>query len=89
MLLRYLDFNVKTFLNKAKESGYYENTIFAFFGDHNTSMNETESFKKEFDLGFQVHHVPFFIHAPKYLKPQKISTIAKLADLFPTLSNGC
>ena len=84
--LRYLDFNVKTFLNKAKESGYYENTIFAFFGDHNTSMNETESFKKEFDLGFQVHHVPFFIHAPNYLKPQKISTISKLSDLFPTLA---
>ena len=74
------------FLRRAKESGYYENTVFAFFGDHNTSMNQTKTFKKEFDLGIQVHHVPLFIHAPKFLKPQKISNTAKLADLFPTLA---
>ena len=84
--LRYLDFNVHVFLRRAKESGYYENTVFAFFGDHNTSMNQTKTFKKEFDLGIQVHHVPLFIHAPKFLKPQKISNTAKLADLFPTLA---
>ena len=84
--LRYLDFNVHVFLKRAMESGYYENTIFAFFGDHNTSMNKTEAFKKEFDLGIQVHHVPFFIHAPKFLAPQKINNTSKLADLFPTLA---
>ena len=84
--LRYLDFNVHVFLRRAKESGYYENTVFAFFGDHNTSMNKTEAFKKEFDLGIQVHHVPLFIHAPKFLEPQKINNTAKLADLFPTLA---
>ena len=84
--LRYLDFNVHVFLRRAKESGYYENTVFAFFGDHNTSMNTTEAFKKEFDLGIQVHHVPLFIHGPKFLKPQKINNTAKLADLFPTLA---
>ena len=84
--LRYLDFNVHVFLRRAKESGYYENTVFAFFGDHNTSMNKTEAFKKEFDLGIQVHHVPLFIHAPKFLEPQKINNTSKLADLFPTLA---
>lgn len=84
--LRYLDFNVHVFLRRAKASGYYENTVFAFFGDHNTSMNKTEAFKKEFDLGIQVHHVPLFIHAPKFLEPQKIYNTAKLADLFPTLA---
>jgi phosphoglycerol transferase MdoB-like AlkP superfamily enzyme len=84
--LRYLDFNVHVFLRRAKESGYYENTVFAFFGDHNTSMNTTEAFKKEFDLGIQVHHVPLFIHGSKFLKPQKINNTAKLADLFPTLA---
>ena len=76
--LRYLDFNVHVFLRRAKASGYYENTVFAFFGDHNTSMNKTEAFKKEFDLGIQVHHVPLFIHAPKFLEPQKINNTAKI-----------
>lgn len=82
--LRYLDFNVDVFLKRAKESGYYDNSIFVFFGDHNTSMNPTANFKKEFDLEIQVHHVPFFIHAPKYIKPKKIKNVAKLVDLFPT-----
>jgi phosphoglycerol transferase MdoB-like AlkP superfamily enzyme len=37
----------------------------------------------EDDLGVQVHHVPFFIHAPKYIKPQIIDKYAKLIDIFP------
>lgn len=82
--LRYLDFNVDVFLRRAKESGYYDNTVFVFFGDHNTSMNPTETFKKEFELEIQVHHVPFFIHAPKFIQPKKITNVAKLVDLFPT-----
>jgi phosphoglycerol transferase MdoB-like AlkP superfamily enzyme len=82
--LRYLDFNVEVFLRRAKASGYYDNSIFLFFGDHNTSMTTTKAFKKEFDLQFQVHHVPFFIHAPKYVQPKKVENVAKLADLFPT-----
>ncbi len=85
--LRYLDFNVDVFLRRAKESGYYDNTIFVFFGDHNTSMNPTKNFKKEFDLAIQVHHVPFFIHAPKYAQPRKMTNVAKLADLFPTVAS--
>ena len=72
------------FLRRAKESGYYENTVFAFFGDHNTSMNKTEAFKKEFDLGIQVHHVPLFIHAPKFLEPQKINTVSYTHLTLPT-----
>ncbi|MDT7832062.1 sulfatase-like hydrolase/transferase [Flavobacteriaceae bacterium S356] len=85
--LRYLDFNVDVFLRRAKESGYYDNSIFVFFGDHNTSMNPTANFKKEFDLEIQVHHVPFFIHAPKYVKAKKITNVAKLVDLFPTAAS--
>jgi phosphoglycerol transferase MdoB-like AlkP superfamily enzyme len=41
----------------------------------------------EDDLGIQVHHVPFFIHAPKYAKPQIIDTYAKLVDIFPTATS--
>ncbi|MEE9407820.1 MAG: sulfatase-like hydrolase/transferase [Polaribacter sp.] len=85
--LRYLDFNVARFLERAKEAGYYENTIFAFFGDHNTAMNPTEKYSKEYDLNIQLQHVPFFIHAPKYVKPKTISKNGKLIDLFPTVIN--
>ncbi|QNM86198.1 sulfatase-like hydrolase/transferase [Polaribacter pectinis] len=85
--LRYLDFNVNRFLERAKKSGYYDNTIFAFFGDHNTAMNATEKYSKEYDLNIQLQHVPFFIHAPKYVQPKTITKNGKLVDLFPTLAN--
>lgn len=86
--LRYLDFNVDVFLKNAKKAGYYENTLFLFFGDHNTSMNPIDFLeKKEFELGTQVHHVPFFVHAPKFVKPQVISNFSKLVDIIPTAAS--
>jgi phosphoglycerol transferase MdoB-like AlkP superfamily enzyme len=86
--IRYLDFNVARFLERAKESGYYENSIFVFFGDHRGGMKKLNFLKNnEDDLGIQVHHVPFFIHAPKYTKAQEIDKYAKLVDIFPTATS--
>ena len=86
--IRYLDFNVARFLERAKESGYYENSIFVFFGDHRGGMKKLNFLKNnEDDLGVQVHHVPFFIHAPKYIKSQIIDKYAKLIDIFPTATS--
>ena len=86
--LRYLDFNVDDFLKRAKKSGYYDNTIFLFFGDHNTAMNPVNFLEKnESELGTVVHHVPFFIHAPKFTKAKDISRFTKLVDLVPTAAS--
>jgi phosphoglycerol transferase MdoB-like AlkP superfamily enzyme len=86
--LRYLDFNIDTFLKRAKKAGYYDNTIFLFFGDHNTAMNPVNFLeKKESALGTVVHHVPFFINAPKFTKAKRISRFTKLVDLFPTAAS--
>ncbi len=85
--LRYLDFNIAKFLERAKKSDYYDNTVFVFFGDHNVSMNKTEEFKNEFDLNIQVHHTPLIIHAPKLIEPKEISINCKIIDIFPTLAN--
>lgn len=86
--IRYLDFNVARFLERAKESGYYENTIFVFFGDHRGGMKQLNFLKNnEDDLGIQRHHVPFFIHGPKYVKPKELDMYAKLVDIFPTATS--
>jgi phosphoglycerol transferase MdoB-like AlkP superfamily enzyme len=83
--LRYLDFNIEVFLKRAQKSGYYDNTIFLFFGDHNTAMNPFDYMKrKEYALGLSVHHVPFFIHAPNYVKPGVFEKYGNLFDVFPT-----
>jgi phosphoglycerol transferase MdoB-like AlkP superfamily enzyme len=83
--LRYLDFNIGRFLERAKKAGYYENTIFAFFGDHNTAMTKTTLLPKEYDLNIETLHVPFLIHAPKFVKPKIIEKNGKIIDLFPTV----
>jgi len=86
--LRYLDFNIGVFLERAKKSGYYENTIFAFFGDHNTAMNKMDfSSKLEYDLDILLRHVPLIIHAPKFVAPKEITKKGKLIDLFPTVTS--
>ena len=86
--LRYLDFNVDEFLKRAKKAGYYDNTIFLFFGDHNTAMNPVKFLEKdESTLGTVVHHVPFFIHAPKLVESKNISRYTKLVDLLPTAAS--
>lgn len=83
--LRYLDFNVGKFIERAKASKYYENTVFVFFGDHNTSMNQTEKYTKEYDLNIQLQHVPLIIHAPKIVAQKEVKTYGNLIDLFPTV----
>ena len=86
--LRYLDFNVDVYLQRAKKAGYYDNTIFLFFGDHNTAMNPVDFLENEESaLGTIVHHVPFFIHAPKFTKSKNISRFTKLVDLVPTAAS--
>jgi len=86
--IRYLDFNVARFLKRAKASGYYENSIFVFFGDHRGGMKKLNFLKNNEDaLGIQVHHVPFFIHSPRYAQPREVTKYAKLIDIFPTATS--
>ncbi|WP_418645182.1 LTA synthase family protein [Tenacibaculum insulae] len=83
--MRYLDFNINEFLKQAKKSGYYDNTIFVFFGDHQGGMNEINHLKPTEDkLGILRHNVPFIIHAPKLFKPKTINQNAHLVDVVPT-----
>ena len=85
--LRYLDFNVDVFLKRAQKAGYFENTIFLFFGDHNTAMEKVDKYTKEFDLDIEVHHVPFFIHAPNFVSPKEINSYTKIVDIVPTAAS--
>ena len=86
--LRYLDFNVDVFLRRAKEAGYYDNTIFLFFGDHNTKMNKSDFLStNDFEFNLELYHVPFFIHAPKFTEPKVISKLTKLVDVVPTAAS--
>lgn len=85
--VRLLDFNIGRLMEMAKQGGYYENTIFVFFGDHNTRISRIPHMPPAFEqLGLEGNNVPMMIHAPALLEPRTIEEAVGLADLLPTVA---
>ena len=42
--VRLLDYNVGRYMEMARESGYFDNTLFVFFGDHNNRITTLKGF---------------------------------------------
>jgi hypothetical protein len=85
--VRLLDFNIGRLMEIAKAGGYYDNTIFVFFGDHNTRISQIPHMPPAFEqLGLESNHVPMLIHAPGLLQPKVIDEAVGLADLLPTVA---
>ena len=84
--VRLLDFNIGRLMEIAQEGGWYDNTIFVMFGDHNTRIAQIPHMPPAFEkLGLESNHVPLLIHAPKLLKPRVVEEAVGLADLLPTV----
>lgn len=85
--VRLLDFNIGKLMELAKAGGYYDNTIFVFFGDHNTRISQIPHMPPAFEqLGLESNHVPMLIHAPGMLKAKVIDEAVGLVDLLPTVA---
>ncbi len=76
---RYADFALREFFDKVKKNPVYENTIFVLISDH-TSIDRKLSL-------YDHYHIPFLIHAPGILSPQKVDQPAFQIDVGPTLLN--
>ena len=85
--LRYLDYNLGHLVKLARESGYLDNTIFVFFGDHNCHLNPYHFMPfPEYELGSGGEHVPCIIYAPGRIAPQVINRPGSLLDIYPTVA---
>ncbi|WP_426417403.1 LTA synthase family protein [Aestuariirhabdus sp. LZHN29] len=85
--VRLLDYNIGRFMEMARESGYFDNTIFVFYGDHNNRITETPHMKPFYEaLDLDGLHVPHMIYAPKLLQPRVIEDAVSLVDVFPTIA---
>ena len=74
-------------MEMAKEGGYFDNTIFVMFGDHNTRIANIDYMKPAFDqLGLESNNTPLLIYAPKLLPPREFDEAVGLADLLPTVA---
>ncbi|GAB7529948.1 alkaline phosphatase family protein [Pseudomonas sp. 3A(2025)] len=84
--VRLLDYNIGRLMDIAKAGGYYDNSIFVFFGDHNTRISQIPHMAPAFEqLGLESNNVPLLIHAPG-LQPRVIEEAVGLADLLPTVA---
>lgn len=84
--VRLLDFNIGRLMDIAKAGGWYDNSIFVFFGDHNTRISQIPHMAPAFEqLGLESNNVPLLIHAPG-LEPRVIEEAVGLADLLPTVA---
>ncbi|MDO9624732.1 MAG: sulfatase-like hydrolase/transferase [Pseudomonas sp.] len=85
--VRLLDFNIGRLMEIAKEGGYYDNTIFVLFGDHNTRISQIPHMPPAFEkLGLESNHVPMLIHAPGLIGSKVFEQAVGLTDLLPTVA---
>lgn len=85
--VRLLDFNISRFFEMARRSGYFDNTIFVFYGDHNNRITKTPHMAPFYEaLDLDGLHVPHMIYSPKYLKPRVIEDAVSLVDVLPTIA---
>ncbi|MCX6076188.1 MAG: sulfatase-like hydrolase/transferase [Campylobacterales bacterium] len=87
---RFMDYSIGHFMEEAKKSGYYKNTIFVFYGDHGISGNTGEHVTKgenssALDLG--ALRVPFIIYSPLITEPKVYERVVSEADVLPTIAS--
>ncbi|MDO6802321.1 sulfatase-like hydrolase/transferase [Wenyingzhuangia sp. 1_MG-2023] len=82
--VNYLDYQVWQYLNKFKELGIENNTIFIFCAD-----NATSGYGKSSPVSQRGTHVPLIIYAPvlEMTKKGKQEVLANISDILPTIAD--
>lgn len=77
--VKYTDYAIEQFMNKAKTKPWYKNTVFVFIADHNAySAGRSE-------LNVRKYHIPAFIYNLPNQQPKKSNKLCSQIDIFPTL----
>ncbi len=83
----YTDYCIKKFMEAAKKSPWFDNTIFVFIGDHGVEGNATALYPKAWtEQRLSDEHVPLLFYAPALLTPQKRSEAVSQIDVLPTVA---
>lgn len=84
----YTDYCYQKFIETAKQSPYFNNTIFVFVGDHGVEGNANAVYPKVWtDQRLNDEHVPLLFYAPALLTPQRRTETVSQIDVLPTLAN--
>lgn len=77
--VKYTDYAISDFLEKAAKKPWFDETLFVFVADHNGGSSG------ENDLPLYRYKIPLIIYAPALIEAQHIKTLSSQIDLAPTL----
>lgn len=84
---RYTDYCFKKFFEVARQSPFFDRTIFVFVGDHGIDGNAGTMFPPAWtEQELTSYHVPLLFYAPKLIPPQRVHAVSSMVDILPTLA---
>ncbi|CAM5479859.1 Sulfatase OS=Stutzerimonas stutzeri OX=316 GN=CXK94_11910 PE=4 SV=1 [Stutzerimonas stutzeri] len=77
--VKYTDYAIGQFLDKARRKPWFKDTLFVFVADHTAGSAGSQ------DLPVANYHIPLFVYAPGLIEPREFTGLASQIDLAPTL----
>lgn len=77
--LYYADYSIGSLLERARQEGWMQNTLFVFMADHTLGTAQKD------DEIHQKFRIPFVLYAPEILPAQKIDYTVSQLDFIPTI----
>jgi phosphoglycerol transferase MdoB-like AlkP superfamily enzyme len=77
--VKYTDWAIGDFLDKARHKPWFKDTLFVILADHNAGS------AGKVDLPIRKYQIPLIIYAPQQITPKKVEKLASQIDLAPTL----
>ncbi|MDI6766413.1 MAG: LTA synthase family protein [Bacteroidota bacterium] len=80
-VIRYVDYSLRMFFEKASKMGWYSNTLFVITGDHTPAESENSFYKNQVGM----FAVPIVLFQPNSNLPGVRSVPAQHIDIMPTI----
>ncbi len=77
--VKYTDYAIGQFLDRARSHPWFGRTVFVIIADHCAASAGKTS------VPVYNYHIPCFIYAPELLQPRVVSTLCSQIDIMPTV----
>jgi phosphoglycerol transferase MdoB-like AlkP superfamily enzyme len=77
--VKYTDFAIGQFIDRARERPWFGRTLFAIVADH------THKGRGRTELPLENYHIPLVVYSPGHVRPGRIDSIASQIDVGPTI----
>ena len=77
--VKYTDWALGDFIERARRKPWFDDTVFVLVADH------TSSARGKTDLPVEGFHIPLLIYSPRHVPPRKVDYVASQIDVAPTV----